>query len=170
MTRMHYCDFYDLKAHVTATINNKSVDSSGQTVNWRKVRSLMYQCASSPTNTVAFRYNLQEEYRHIQLTMPSKTHSGTVTARKSTRRHKSLLTEPIAPDRLPQTTTGLTAALKPKYKAPIPISKAKKKDLIDLCKAKVIDTDYHTWYEALPVCDGGIDRLPLPNADEDSQF
>ena len=46
VTRLPYSDFYDLKALGTATIFNKSVDNDGQPLNWRKVRSLCFQCNS----------------------------------------------------------------------------------------------------------------------------
>ena len=46
VTRLQYSDFYDLKALVTATISNNFVDNDGEPVNWRKVRSLCFQCNS----------------------------------------------------------------------------------------------------------------------------
>ena len=66
-TGLQYSGFYDLKAVATATISNNSVDNDEQPVNWRKVQALLYQCNSdsSPSNSVAFRYSLQYEYRHI---------------------------------------------------------------------------------------------------------
>jgi len=39
---------------------------------------------------------------------------------------------------------------------------------MDLCRNKVIDEVYHSWYEALPVASGFVDKLPLPDVDEDS--
>jgi hypothetical protein len=61
-----------------------------------------------------------------------------------------------------------TVALQPKYTRQIPISRAKKKDLIDLCRTKVIDDDYYSSYEALPADTGVEDKLPSPEVEEES--
>ena len=39
---------------------------------------------------------------------------------------------------------------------------------MDLCNKKVIDEEYNRWYEQLPVMDGVIDKVPLPDATEDT--
>ena len=117
-------------------IFNKSKDSEGQVVNWRKVRSLRYQ--SCQPNTVAFKYSLPDDYRYVDIS-------------KSRKVHKSV-----------------AITLQPKYKKQLPISKAKKDDLIALCNKNVIDGEYHAWYKALPVAAGITDKVPLPSVDEES--
>ena len=45
----------------------------------------------------------------------------------------------------------------------IPISQAKKADLIKLCKQSVIPAEVHPWYEDLPTSSRAKDRLPAPD-------
>ena len=164
VTRMQYSDFYDFKGLVRATVQNKSLDEAGQTVNWRKVRSLNFKSCSE--STVAYRYSLQDEYSQIDLSRGRATRATfPTTAAASTRksaRKKSRLVEPSAE------TSGSAIALQQKYKGLLPISKAKKKDLMDLCRSRVIDADYHAWYEALPEASDLVDKLPLPDIAEES--
>ena len=129
-------DFYDLKALVKQLVLNKSKDSDGLIVNWRKVRSLRYQ--SSLSNLVAYKYSLPDSFRYVDISKSRKVH------------------KPI------------TITLQPKYKKQLPISKAKKDDLIELCTKNVIDKDYHAWYAALPVAAGITDKVPLPAVDEET--
>src|SRR5277367_3278074 len=55
------------------------------------------------------------------------------------------------------------------YSKQKPISKAKCKDLEDLCKSGVILPDYHHFYKSPPVCENERDALPEPNFDEDER-
>ena len=57
--------------------------------------------------------------------------------------------------------------LQQKYMQPLPISEAKKRDLMVLCKQRVIDKDYK-WYKDLPVAAAVVDKVPLPNIGETS--
>jgi hypothetical protein len=41
----------------------------------------------------------------------------------------------------------------PAYEQYLPISKAKKKDLLQLCRKNIIPTELHGWYESLPASD-----------------
>ena len=162
VTRLQYSDFYNLKAFVTATVSNKAIDTDGQSVNWHKVRSLCFKSNSdgSLSDSVAYRYNLQDEYRHIHLSSAAPE----MVIRKSTRRRKSRSVASAQADHSEYPVLSKSEsviALQPKYKSQIPISKAKKKDLMDLCRNKVIDEVYHSWYEALPVATGVVDKLPL---------
>lgn len=91
--------------------------------------------------------------------------------KQSTRRHKSRSVASIPADHsvskvLSKSETVI--ALQPKYKSQIPISKAKKKDLMDLCRSKATDEVYYSWYEALPVASGVVNKLLLPDVDENS--
>lgn len=45
------------------------------------------------------------------------------------------------------------------YSSPIPISEAKKKDLLNLCTKGIIPQELHSWYETLPTSKDIIDRL-----------
>jgi len=54
-------------------------------------------------------------------------------------------------------------------KAKQAISLAKKKDLLSLCKSRVIPVEYHDFYKGLPANAMVNDTLPSPNAEEDEQ-
>ena len=51
------------------------------------------------------------------------------------------------------------------YMEPIPISTAKKNDLISLCKSNIIRQEHHMFYENLPSAQQD-DRLDCPDVDE----
>jgi len=157
VVRLQYSDFYDLKALVAATVANKSVDVDGQQVTWRKVRSLRFR-----SNNVGYRYSLQDDYKHIDLSIrkPSKTARQKVASSRRGRRHQKSAGDPSP-------LTGNVPVLRPKFTTQIPISQAKKRDLLDLCRNKVIDKDCHPWYEALPVSSRIEDKLPLPDINEE---
>lgn len=58
-------------------------------------------------------------------------------------------------------------ALKIKYTSKLPISKAKKNDLLSLCKSGFIPNEDHKYYEDLPTSGKVKDKLPEPDIDEE---
>ena len=58
-------------------------------------------------------------------------------------------------------------ALPRKYQCKLPISPAKKKDLLDLCDSLVIPEIYHGFYNSLPTSKTVKDCLPFPDALEE---
>ncbi|CAB3229541.1 unnamed protein product [Arctia plantaginis] len=58
--------------------------------------------------------------------------------------------------------------LKQLYLNPLPISEAKKRDLLSLCTKKIIPEEYHGWYSSLPTATNEADRLPEASVDEES--
>ena len=62
--------------------------------------------------------------------------------------------------------TSNEKVLQAAYKAKIPISAAKKKDLIQLCDKGIIPEEFHAYYNSLPAKAGTIERVPLPGSDE----
>ena len=66
---------------------------------------------------------------------------------------------------------ALPADLGQAYQTRIPISEAKKKDLVKLCTQLVIPPEMHEWYKSLPTTSRTKDRLPEPavgdSADDD---
>ena len=56
---------------------------------------------------------------------------------------------------------------KQKYKHKIPISEAKKKDLLDLCKDGTIPEDFHSYYDKLPSSVKVKDKVPEPDLYDD---
>lgn len=67
----------------------------------------------------------------------------------------------------PQQPPSTAVQLKPLYLKRLPISEAKKKDLLALCDKQIIPEEYHGWYSSLPT-HTGADRLPGPSVDEES--
>ena len=59
------------------------------------------------------------------------------------------------------------AMLKPAYTQPLPVSVAKKADLLKLCKSGIIKTQFHSFYESLLTADTVRDCLPEPDCTED---
>lgn len=60
-----------------------------------------------------------------------------------------------------------------RYMSKLPISAAKKKDLLNLCKSGVIPSEFHNFYKCLPSQQSVKDRLPEPdilenNSDNDT--
>lgn len=55
------------------------------------------------------------------------------------------------------------------YDTKLPISEAKKKDLITLCNKNIIPEEFHEYYKALPSQTSTKDRLPVPTNDETDQ-
>ena len=52
------------------------------------------------------------------------------------------------------------------YAIDLPISKAKYKDLKDLCKTGIIPHEYHAFYDSIASSDGITNRLPEPDMDD----
>lgn len=63
-------------------------------------------------------------------------------------------------------------SLKSLYNSKIPISTAKKKDLMNLCRTEVIPEEYHGWYRELPATDANKDYVPETDcySESDEEF
>ena len=58
------------------------------------------------------------------------------------------------------------------YSSRLPVSRAKKQDLVSLCASGIIPEEHHAFYKALPTSSSAADKLPEPNiteSDEDSE-
>lgn len=100
---------------------------------------------------------LSFDTRPVQMTL-----QPTPRTRKSNRKSNPNSVEPLAEQefKIPD--------LKQLYKKPLPISAAKKKDLLTLCQKEIIPEEYHGWFRSLG-CDGDIvDRIPDVAAAETS--
>ncbi|CAC5379351.1 unnamed protein product [Mytilus coruscus] len=60
-------------------------------------------------------------------------------------------------------------AVSTKYKERLPITEAKKADLLSLCQSGIIPADCVQFYKSLPSKKGKKDRLPEPDVDEQDQ-
>ena len=136
-------DIIDFKQIRNQKVKNVRTTVDGKKVNWRKIRWMRFE-KESP-NTCFIKYDFDEEFQAIQLTGIKRGRSTDVSSPN---------------DKLPR-----------RYQAKLPISAAKKKDLVDLCKAGIIPTEFHEYYKTLPSQQNKADRLPLPDvleSDSDS--
>ena len=59
--------------------------------------------------------------------------------------------------------------MKPAYPSPLPISQAKKNDLLKLCDNGAIQSKFHDFYSNLPTSTMVRDTLPEPDCTEHSE-
>ena len=138
-----HTDVYDFKKLAATTIRNIKTDLKGNRVNWLKIRWLRY--IKSEPDTIHFKYNMHDDFSAIKV-------NGA-----SSRRGRSC--QPGA------ATTELTYL----YSSKLPIADAKKKDLLDLCRLKVIPEDFHSYYRSLLSCKDAPDRLLEPDMEEEEE-
>ena len=92
--------------------------------------------------TCYIKYDFDEEFQEVKV--------------YGTKRGRSAETESVKIGGIPQ-----------KYKSKLPISAAKKKDLMQMCKTGVIPPEFHDFYEKLPSSSNAPDKLGEPDALED---
>ena len=128
---LRYTDFWDFKNVSKSLVQNSKFDLNGLRVNWLKI--VWIQFTKEEPDVLHFKTSFEEEeFRRIKL-IPTKK--------------RGRQSEPIVGE-LPHL-----------YSAKIPISEAKKEDLMSLCKDGVIPEDHHDFYNGLP-CIGKKDKLP----------
>lgn len=138
---MTYKDIYDLKA-----LKKNLIQGRLSTVSWLKIKQVRVEKENPNVIFVKTSYDPEEEFLALEATAPQT--SG---------RKKKVKKNPGKP------------LLVPKYKAPIPISSAKKRDLVSLCEQMVIPKNHHQFYLDLPCNDAVKDRLPEPDEEEDEE-
>lgn len=55
------------------------------------------------------------------------------------------------------------------YKHKLPISEAKTRDLVSLCRSNIIPEEHHPFYEALPTSSAAADTLPEPDVNDSDE-
>ncbi|KAL4717613.1 hypothetical protein ACJJTC_000762 [Scirpophaga incertulas] len=146
---LKYDEFFDLKKLAEETLNQKATDCNGNAVKWLKIKRMKY--LKSEPSKVLFNYDMSERFLSLDVSGNAQPGNNRPKRRK----------EKENPRQASQVT------LKKLYSKPLPITKAKKRDLLALCQKKVIPEEYHGWFSSLPDIDGS-DRLPEPATDEDS--
>ena len=91
-------------------------------------------------DTCLIKYEYDEEFMSINLTGAKRSRTTDV---------------PVSSDELPL-----------RYKSKLPISAAKKKDLLSLCKSGIVPLEFHEYYKSLPSHKSVKDRLPEPDIQE----
>lgn len=128
-------DIIDFKQLKTQKVKNVKTSVDGKKVNWTKLRWMRFR--KDNPDMCFFKYDFDEEFQCLKLT--------------GSKRGRSMDVGPTS-ESMPR-----------RYKSKIPISAAKKKDLVQLCKSGVIPSEFHEFYKNLPSQQSIPDRLPLPD-------
>ncbi|KAF6208334.1 hypothetical protein GE061_016788 [Apolygus lucorum] len=136
---MEFKDFLDLKTLVATSISNRKIDQAGDPVNWLKVKSYRFYRKEDPSS-IGYRYDFSGDYKVISVGTPKKRRGSNKT------QQRNLANPPPA-----------------LYKKRLPISAAKKRDLIQLCRNGVNPKNFHSWFENLPSSSATKNQAPEPD-------
>ena len=131
-------DIIDFKEVKSKRIENVRITTEGRRLNWTKIR-WMRLMKKSP-DTCLIKYDYDNKFQSIKLTGAKRGPTTDV---------------PVSSDELPQ-----------RYKSKLPISAAKKKDLLSLCKSSIVPSEFHEYYTSLPSHQSVKDQLPEPYIQE----
>ena len=138
---LQYENIYNFEEVTKSTLKYSKVDSEGIKVNWMKIKWLRF--FKNDAEHVLFKHKFGEDFKKMRVAEVDK---------------KGMLT-----------TSLRGRELQRKYKARQAISLTKNKDLLSLCKSRVIPVEYHDFYKGLPTNAKVNDTLPSPDAEEDEQ-
>ncbi|KOB72465.1 Metalloendopeptidase [Operophtera brumata] len=119
----------DVKTLASKTMKYRTICTDGSKVNWLKIKCLRFEKALP--GVVQLRCNYDGPY----LTMDTTSKQGRGRQTRST---------PAA------VLEASEIRLEKAYKQALPISEAKKKEMLNLCKKNIIPEELHPWYESLP--------------------
>jgi hypothetical protein len=118
---MKYSDVLDLKYFVTKCCPNMKVATTGEKINWLKVRWI--QVRKEEPRSLFINYSFSpDNFMEIKV--------------QATTRNKGR-------------PSGWLNEIPSCYQAKLPISVEKKKDLISLCKRGIIPEEFHSYYSSL---------------------
>lgn len=155
-------EFKDLKKLAETIYKNKTKDNEGKPVKWLKIKRMVYVKGETK---IYFNYDMSETLLYFDIRSdPSSVKKAALgEVRYNTRKTKKSVKEVSVPEE----EFTFPSQLEQLYLHPLPISAAKKKDLLKLCTTGVIPEEYHGWYQSL-TCEEFIDRLPDLAASEGS--
>ncbi|KAK3092951.1 hypothetical protein FSP39_009293 [Pinctada imbricata] len=130
-------DIWDFKKVQSQSMKYNKIEINGTKINWLNIKWLRFM-KEDPDN-ILFKYNFEEDFRKMKVTGSGKRGRPIEKIKE-----------------LPRKYTGKQ-----------PISQAKKKDLLNLCKTKIISSEYHDFYKNLPSSNNVADNLPEPDVEED---
>lgn len=131
-----YSDIYDFQSMSSGTFWNRNIESTCEKIKWLKVKWIRFE--KSMPFIVQFKYNLSDEH-FMKLNISPK-------GKKNTQEIKLKLSK--------------------KYKSSIPITEAKKKDLLSLLQSGVIPKDYELFYTNIPVFKNKKETVPWTTDEE----
>lgn len=138
---LKYVDFMDLKKLTKENYKNMKVDKEGNRINWLKLKWI--QVRKEAPNSLFVNYTFDTStFKEVRVNI--------VNTRGR-----------------PKALTGIE--LTQRYKGKLPISTAKKTDLLSLCASGTIPEEYHGYYQSLGSSKSLKDKLPLPAASENEE-
>lgn len=137
VTHLTYLDFYNFKELASKIMVNTTCDTDGNQVKWLQIKWLRF--IKTNPSTIFFKYDVKSN-DFLKLNIRDV---GT----KRTRTRK-------------QCENVYDVSLEQQYTSLLPISNAKKHDLLCLLREKVIPGDYKNFVEMLPTAVEAIDIVP----------
>lgn len=131
-----YTDILDFKTLAASTLRNTKTDITGQKVNWLQIKAFHFEKGKG--EEIFFKTSFdQGNYQTIK-----------VAGERKRGRAAPIKTIPHL------------------YSHKLPISQAKKSDLLSLCSSGIIPEEHHAFYTSLQASSATVDRLPQPDVDE----
>lgn len=146
---MNHTDILDLKDLKNNLMQNRSLGTNGEKVQWLKVKCFRFE--KKKPNIVLYRYDYKSNYMEMDVSN-FKGKTGTCPQTKKLRKRKLNV-------EAEKEFEYSAYILKKAYSKKLSITKAKKKDLMKMCTEKIIPHELHHWYENLPDKEGP-DFLP----------
>ena len=140
--RLTHADFINWKEYSKEREwQNFTHNTKKERVHWLRIRQIRYTKSKTGCFEYKYSFNEDEEYMQVQ----------TLACRRSDRNVQSL----------PFTEMALPLC----YQSELPISVAKKNDLLDLCSQSIIAKEHHTFYQSLLTCKK-VETLDQPDKEE----
>lgn len=133
-------DIFDLTSLGKVVMHNKTINTKGETVSWLKIKWLKFD--KTKPFIIQYKYELQSElsFEELDVRMGSK-----------------------------ESLDWNLINLRQKYETPLPISKAKKKDLLYLLKTGVIPETYSMFFSNLPASEKAKDVASYSQEDAEEE-
>ncbi|KAL4718408.1 hypothetical protein ACJJTC_004679 [Scirpophaga incertulas] len=131
VSELKFNDMLDLKNLSETFIRNKNKDNKKETVNWLKIKRIKYVKGDLK---VYFNYDMSENFRSIDVCKMSVSTPKTRAKRNSNP---------------PSVNVQLPEHLEHLYSTQLPISLAKKKDLLNMCEKLIIPEELHAWIRSM---------------------
>ncbi|CAK1588598.1 unnamed protein product [Parnassius mnemosyne] len=166
-----YSEFKDLKQLASTIILNKTTNTEGQRIQWLKIKRMKY---IKGDRNIHYNYDMSTSFKTMNVTCSgAQPNTSATTVSEShgyATRRKSEHQDVCEPATSSTSCEFIFPSLHQLYNKPLPITVAKKKDLLNLCEKGVIPEEYHGWFQSLATDNRTIDRLPEAAISEESDL
>ena len=138
---LQFSQFLDIKSFVKNSEVNLQRTRSGERVQWLNVKHIKISLGSEE---VLFRYNFHDQFKSVSI-LPRRNRRG---MGEITKEDLVTVKDPML------------------YSQALPITQAKKDDLLKMCRTGVIPDVYHQFYTNLTTDDSMRNALAVPDAEE----